>query len=74
MRLGPATAPMVVAHTTVDSARARWCSGARSVAAYRAPLLAAVVEPSSTAPTSSSAIEPTTPASTASTAPPAPSR
>ena len=42
-----ATAPMVVAQTTVDSARARRSVGARSVAAYRAPLLAAVAEPSS---------------------------
>ena len=44
---GRATAPIVVAQTTVDSARARRSAGARSVAAYRAPLLAAVVEPSS---------------------------
>ena len=33
VRLGPATAPMVVAHTTTDSARARFSGRARSVAA-----------------------------------------
>ena len=33
VRLGPSTAPIVVAHTTSDRARARWCTGARSVAA-----------------------------------------
>ena len=32
-RFGPATAPIVVAHTTTDSARARCSSVARSVAA-----------------------------------------
>ena len=47
---GRATAPMVVAQTTVDSARARRSAVARSVAAYRAPLLAAVVAPSITRP------------------------
>ena len=33
VRLGPTTAPIVVAHTTVESARARVCALARSVAA-----------------------------------------
>ncbi len=33
VRLGPATAPIVVAQTTTDSARARVAAGARSVAA-----------------------------------------
>ncbi len=72
--MGPTTAPIVVAHTTVESARARVCALARSVAAYREALLAAVVVPSIAAPTSSSAIDPTTPASTATNAPPAPIR
>ena len=73
-RLGPTTAPTVVAQTTVESDRPRVAAGARSVAAYRDPLLAAVVEPSRIAPTSSSVIDPITPATTARTAPPAPSR
>ena len=46
-----------MAHTTIDSARARECSAARSVAAYRLLLLAADVAPSSAAPRSSSVIE-----------------
>ena len=33
VRLGPSTAPTVVAHTTSDSERPRVASGARSVAA-----------------------------------------
>ena len=74
VRLGPATAPIVVAQTTTDRARARCSSVARSVAAYRDPLLTAVVAPSSTAPASSTSIDPTTPATTASTAPTAPAR
>ncbi len=74
LRLGPATAPTVVAQTTTDSARPRERGSARSVAAYREALLAAVVEPSSTAPTSSRASDPTAPATTASAAPVAPRR
>ena len=74
VRLGPATAPMVVAQTTIESARPRCSGSARSVAAYLAPLLAAVVEPSISAPSSSSGIEEIAPATTASTAPPAPTR
>ena len=63
---------MVVAQTTVDRARPRRSAVARSVAAYRAPLLAAVVAPSITAPSSSRGIEPTTPATTSSRLPAAP--
>ncbi len=74
VRLGPATAPMVVAHTTSESALARRCGLARSVAAYLDWLFAAVVEPSSAAPNSSVGKESMTPASTASPAPAAPSR
>ena len=74
VRLGPTTAPSVVAQTTVERARARVSAGARSVAAYRAPLLAAVVAPSIAAPTSSSGMEDTTPARTATRAPEAPIR
>src|SRR5690606_14185966 len=46
-RFGPATAPIVVAQTTIDRCRARWSGVARSVAAYLDWLLAAVVAPSS---------------------------
>ncbi len=74
VRFGPATAPIVVAHSTQDRARARCSGGARSVAAYRESPLAAVVDPTSTAPTSSRAKEFTAPATTQSPAPDAPSR
>ena len=73
-RFGPRTAPIVVAHTTVDRARARRSSVARSVAAYRAPLFDAVPAPTSAAPTSRSSIEPMTPAATASRLPTAATR
>ena len=74
VRLGPATAPIVEAHTTIDRARARELSGARSVAAYRLLRLAADVTPSSDAPMRSSAIDSVTPPATASTLPAAPTR
>ena len=74
VRLGPATAPIVEAHTTIDSARARECASARSVAAYRLLLLAADVAPSSAAPRSSSVIDSATPPATASMLPAAPMR
>jgi len=74
VRFGPATAPTVVAHITVDSARARRRGAARSVAAYRDSPLAAVVAPSRQAPTSKVPNEPTAPATTQSPAPAAPIR
>src|SRR3954471_15989157 len=46
-RLGPLTAPLVVAHSTTDSARARRCGAARSVPAYRAARVVAVAAPRS---------------------------
>ena len=44
-RLGPATAPMVAPHTTMDKLRARRFADARSVAAYRACKPAAEATP-----------------------------
>ena len=58
LRVGPSTAPAVAAHTTTAMARARRSTGARSVAAKRVTLLAAVVAPSSTAATSSRGNDP----------------
>ncbi len=74
LRFGPATAPTVVAHTTVDSARPRPPSVAQSVAAYRACRLVALAAPNTVMPTSSSAKEPAAAATTTSTAPSAPMR
>ena len=68
-RLGPATEPMVVAHTTTDSSRPRTCGGAPSVAAYRACRPAAVPPPNSVVATSSSQNWSVTAAATASTPP-----
>ena len=50
IRLGPATAPIVMAHTTADRERPRCSASARSTAAKRACRLAAVPTPTPAAP------------------------
>ena len=52
IRLGPATAPIVMAQTTADSDRPRCSASARSTAANRACRLAAVPTPTPAAPSS----------------------
>jgi hypothetical protein len=73
-RFGPSTAPIVVAHTTVDSARALSPAAARSVAAKRDCEPAAVADPRSAVPISSSGNDATVAATVVTTAPAAPRR
>ena len=72
VKLGPATAPIVVAHTTSDNARPRTSFRARSTAVYRARPFAAVVKPSRAEPARSRANEPATAASAHARPPAAP--
>ena len=57
-RLGPSTAPSVVAHTIKERWRPRNAAGARSTAAYRAWKLAAVAAPNRKNPGNRSGIDP----------------
>ena len=69
IRLGPATAPMVMAQTTADRERPRCSGSARSTAANRAWRFAAVPTPTPAAPTTRKAKTPETTDTTMSTAP-----
>lgn len=71
---GPRTAPMVVAHTTFEIARARRSGSARSAAANRAPRFADEAAPNPAMPHSSSGKLSTTDAITTTPAPRAPRR
>ncbi len=74
MRLGPATAPNVVANSTVLRARARAVGAARSVPAKRASRLAVLPAPKSAIPATSSVKLPAAAAATTMHEPIAPSR
>ena len=69
MRFGPATAPTVTAHTTVERARPRCSGAARSTAANRACRLAAVPTPIPAAPSTRRMKTPDTTESTIRTVP-----